>query len=463
MKITELALELGVSTYSIKQFIDDFDLDLAECLYSNLEVKEDFIKFARENSEFLRRYEQDLVEEKTSAQIAKEINQPVEKVEKVIKEQKPNLFENGMYKSSVSSYGIDHALGGNYHFVYDYFGRKTPLAQRDFIGYRDLYFYITEMLHPFIDAKQTQDWGIYRPAGIIVYGPQGSGKIFWARKIAEIIGYEFKEVKNDFLGRNFINGEKVNFADFLTTMMKEPKVLLFLENFDEIAQVRSAEQNQNSINEEIKDIILHSIHKFVNEELLMVVGANNLSGMDTEVFSPGRFDVRIPVFPPNADERAQMILRYLTMNLENDSILLQILRHNKAHQKPFWKDLSKEMRLFSNTMVIDFTQSLKKRLRNHYQKVKTPHFRIDTTLLRLSLIEAASKLTEEYLESVQLFVYEVSSSDYDVFSRRIEELKKELDSFKVVEMPRRQIGFSHNSEPSTASPLEDKATKTKES
>ncbi len=447
MKITDLALELGVSTYSIKQFIDDFDLDLQECLYPNLEVKDDFIKFARENKAFLIRYERDLVEEKTSKQIAKQINQPIEQVETVIKKQKPNLFENGMYKSSISSYGIDHALGGNYKFVYDYFGKKTPLSQRDFIGYRDLYFYITEMLHPFIDPQQTKDWGIYKPAGIILYGPKGSGKIFWARKMAEIIGYEFKAIKNAYLGTSFINGEKTNFTDFLTTMMKESKVLLFLEDFDSIAQERSTTHDQFSNLEEVKDIILHSIHQFVNEDLLMVVAAETLSGMDSEVFAPGRFDVRIPVFPPNRDERSQMVMRYLTMNLEDDSILMKILKFNKADHKPFWTPYAEKMRLFSNTMVIDFTQSVKKRLRNQYQKVKTSEFKINPILLQHSLAEAAGKLTEDYLNSVQQFIFEVSASDYDVFSSRIEAVKLELNSYKVEELPRRQIGFAHNELP----------------
>lgn len=441
MKITELALELGVSTYSIKQFIEDFDLELSECLYPNMEVKEDFLKFARENKKFLLDYEKDLVKEKTTNQIAKQINQPVEKVEAVIKKQKPNLFESGMYKSSISSYGIDQNLGGNYQFVYDYFGHKTPFAQRDFIGYRDLYFYITEMLNPFIDEQQAKDWGIYKPAGIILYGPKGSGKIFWARKIAEIIDYEFKEVKNSYLGTSFINGERTDFNDYLTTMMKEDKVLLFLERFDEIARERSSQESQYTELEETKEIILHSIHRFVNEDLLMVVAADNLSGMDTEVFAPGRFDVKIPVFPPNQDERSQMILRYLTLNLEPDSVLMKILEYNDADHRPYWKEFSAKMRLFSNTMVIDFTQSVKKRLRNHYLKVKTHQFKIDKSILEHSLVEASTKLTDEYLKSVQQFIYEVSSNDYDVFSKRIEALKHELNTYKVVEKPRRQIGF----------------------
>ena len=179
-------------------------------------------------------------------------------------------------------------------------------------------------------------------------------------------------------------------------------------------------------------------------DLLMVVAADNLLGMDSEVFAPGRFDVKIPVFPPNQDERAQMILRYLTHHLEEDAVLMKILEYNEADHKPFWTEYSSKMKLFSNTMVIDFTQSVKKRLRNHYLKVKTHQFKIEKSLLEHSLIEAATKLTDEYLNSVQQFIFEVSANDYDAFTKRIEKLKHELETYKVVEMPRRQIGFHHN-------------------
>ena len=441
-KITELAQELGVTTESLKNFIEDFDLDLSECLFPNLEVKDDFAKFARENVKFLQKYEKDLVEEKSSTQIASEIQQPVEKVEAIIKKNKPNLFENGLYKSSVSSFGIDNKLGGNYSFVYDYFGHLTSLTQRDFIGYRDLYFYITEMLNPFIDETQTKDWGIQKPAGIILYGPQGSGKIFWARKIAEIINYEFKEVMNSYLKTSFINGKRSDFNDYLTAMMKEDKVLLFLENFHEIAQEKPIDDSIFSENKSTKDIILHSIHKFVNEELLMVVAANNLAGIDNEVFAPGRFDIKIPVFPPNEDERAQMIMQYITLNLSEDAILMKILKHNGADKKPYWSDYAKRMKLFSNTMMIDFTQSVKKRLRNVYLRKKTHACKIEKSILEASFIECASKLTDEYLNEVQQFIREVSANDYDVFAARIEAMKKEFQAYIIKEKPHRKIGFN---------------------
>lgn len=444
MKLIELARELNVSAEAIKQFIQDFDLELGICISTSFEVKEDFEKFARENADFLRLYEKDLDKNKTVEQIAEVINQPKEDIEKAIKETNPNIFDNGFFRSSISSYGIDNKLGGNYQFVYDYFGHKTSLKHRDFIGYRDLFFYISGVLEPFLNPQQIKDWGINKPAGIVLYGPPGSGKIFWANKIAEIIGYHFKEVKKHYLGTSFINGNKTNFNDFLLTMMKEDKVLLFLDDFDEIMMQRKAETDIASCNLETQELILHYIGKFEKEELLMVGSANSIAEIDEEILAPGRFDVMIPVFPPNAAERSEIILYAMTKDLEADSLLFKILKKNKADKVPFWHDISSKMKVFSNTMLIDFTQSLKKRIKNLYQRTRNENLKIDQNLLNAALRDAAGKLTEEYLDQIARFLADVIINNFDEFRYRIQALKKELETYQVVEEPRRAIGFHHN-------------------
>jgi SpoVK/Ycf46/Vps4 family AAA+-type ATPase len=446
MKLIELAKELNVSAEAIKQFIQDFDLELTECISTNFEVKEDFEKFARENIEFLKLYEKDLDKTKTLEQIAETINQPKEKIEKAIKEADPNIFDNGFFKSSISSYGIDNKLGGNYQFVYDYFGHKTSLQKRDFIGYRDLFFYISGALEPFLNPQQIKDWGINKPAGIILYGPPGSGKIFWANKIAEIIGYQFKEVKKHYLGTSFVDGIQTNFNDFLVTIMKKDKILLFLEDFDEIMMARKADNNVASCNLETQELILHYISKFEQGNLLMVGSANSVSEINEEILAPGRFDVMIPVFPPNLAERSEIILYAMTKNLEKDSLLFKILKNNKADKIPFWNEVSSQMKVFSNTMLMDFTQSLKKRIKNEYQKTRNENLKIDQKLLKGALRDAAAKLTEEYLDQIARFLADAIINNFDQFQQRIQNLKKELDTYKAVEEPRRIIGFHHNGE-----------------
>ncbi|WP_297984339.1 AAA family ATPase [uncultured Chryseobacterium sp.] len=444
MKLAELAKHLNISTESIKKFIEDFDLDLGECLHTNFELKPDFQKFALENADFLKKYEEDLQKNKSVEEIADQIHKPVEKVNEVLEQEKQNVFENGYYKSSISSFGIDHKLGGNYQFVYDYFGNKTPLTQRDFIGYRDLFFHISDSLEPFINKDEAKNWGIHKPAGIILYGPPGSGKIFWANKIAEIIGYQFKEVKKHYLRTSFVDGNKTSFNDFLVTMMKEDKVLLFMEDFDEIMADRDDEKSVNSCDEETKEIILHYINKFEEEDLVMVGSANTTQGIEEEVLAPGRFDVLIPVFPPNQQERTEMIRFYMLENLSKEATLYKILERSNADHLPFWQDISSKMKVFSNTMIIDFTQSLKKRIRNQYQQTKNENLKIDQNLLKGALRDASAKLTDEYLNQVAQFINDASQNNYDDFSNRIEALKMELETYKVVEKPIRAIGFQHN-------------------
>jgi SpoVK/Ycf46/Vps4 family AAA+-type ATPase len=412
-------------------------------------VKEDFETFAKENKEFLQKFENDLFQEKSPEIIAKKIQQPIEKVQEEIQKEQPNVFENGLYKSSVSSFSIDNKLGGNYQFVYNYFGDKSPLVQRDFIGYRDLYFYITEVLDPFINVDSVKEWGIHRPAGIILYGAPGSGKIFWATKIAELICYQFKEVKKHYLGTSFVDGNKTGFNDFLVNMLKEEKVLLFLEDFDQIMMERSEENSVSAENEETKEIVLHYISKFEEENILMIGSAKTVYAIDDEVLAPGRFDVMIPIFPPNHKERMELVQFYMQENLENDSLLYKILEFNQADHLPFWQEITDRMKLFSNTMIIDFTQSLKKHIKNQYKRQRTVQMQISPSILEAALRDALAKLTEEYFNQIMQFIQDVSVNNYEPFSMRIEEMKAELESYKVQEAPEKAIGFQHNN-------LEDK-------
>jgi len=122
--INEIAKELKISSQSLKQLIQDFDLNVSDCMTCNQDLKADFESFIKDHNQFIKDYNDDLNSKKSLDDVAKKIHQPINKLQEYINKQAPNIFENGYFKTSVSSYAIDKNLGGNYQFIYDYFGKK---------------------------------------------------------------------------------------------------------------------------------------------------------------------------------------------------------------------------------------------------------------------------------------------------------------------------------------------------
>lgn len=439
MKLKELSDQLKISLESLQNFIYDFNIDLGICIDEQFNVNESFKQFALKNIDFLTKYAQDRSKEKTLADIAKTINESEEKV--------VNFFiSNGIpeeaaknIKTNLSSYLIHLYIGGKYEFIDEAFPESDNYANKRLIGYTDLYFYLNDLLDPFINKEQLQSWGISKPSGIVLYGPPGSGKIFWAQKMAQMIGYDFVHVYKDYLEGN-LKTNKNSFTHFLNSKMQHPKTMLFIDSLDELLS-KTGDQNFFSENIELINTILRHTQKDIHQELLMVGSAEILNLFNDEVLAPGRFDMQIPIFPPNSDERAQLIIFHLVQNLAADSPLLDILKKNNALSKSFWEPIANEMRLFSNTMIIDFTQSLKKRLYALHRKDETKNIELADKVLAASFNEAKAKLTPDYIKRCTIFLVEAKRNVGQDFPHRILELEADLESYQTKKAPINKIGF----------------------
>lgn len=439
MKLKDLSDDLGISLESLQNFIYDFNIDLSFCIDENFNVAEDFKKFTLKNNDFLKKYAEDRSKQKTLSEIAQTIN--------VKEEDVLNFFvSNGVPEeaaktltTNLSSYLIHLYIGGTYPFIDEAFPEPDNHAKRRLVGYTDLYFYLSDMLDPFINKDQATTWGISKPAGMVLYGPPGSGKIFWARRIAQMIGYDFVHVYKDYLAGN-LKSTKNSLTQFLNSKMQNPKTLLFIDSLDELLS-KNGEQNFFAENIELINTILRHTQKDIHQELLIVGSAEILNLFNDEVLAPGRFDMHIPVFPPTSDERAQLIVYHLTENLVDDAPLIKILKNHDALNKAFWAPIANEMRLFSNTMIIDFTQSLKKRLYALYRKDETKNIELTDKLLLASFNEAKAKLTADYIKRSAIFLIEAKQNVGQEFPHRILELESDLEAYQAKKAPINKIGF----------------------
>jgi len=440
MKLKDLAQNINISLESLQNFIFDFNIDISRCVDEKLEVTDKFQKFAKDNKEFLQLYNEDHGKEKTVKDIAQTLKIDEKEILNFFKENGlPNIDPNN-FKTTVSSFLIHIYIGGNYDFITKAFPNAIHVTDRALIGYADLFFYVTDLLDPFINEDQIKEWGILRPTGIILYGPPGSGKIFWANKIANIIGYEFVHVYKDYLSVATEASSKNQFNKFLMEKMKQPKTLLFIENFDELMH-KSKDKMYIPEAMELINAILRHIQKNVHQEIVIVGSAEILSLINDDVVAPGRFDLQIPIFPPTEDERAELILFHMMQHLTHESPLCKILEKNNAHDKPFWEPLASQMKLFSNTMIIDFTQSLKKRIYAIYRKDENKDIQLTEQLLLAAFMEAKAKLNSSYLKRCAAFIMEAKQNVGTEFPHRILELESEFEFYKVKQEPIRQIGF----------------------
>lgn len=450
MKLKDLSDQIGISLGSLQNFIYDFNIDLGFCIDEHFNVTEAFQQLALKNIDFLKKYAEDHAKEKSLADIARTIHVSEEDVLKF-------FVSNGIpeeaakkIRTNLSSYLIHMYIGGEYAFIEEACPESDNYAGKSLVGYTDLFFYLNDMLDPFINKDQLQTWGISKPAGIILYGPPGSGKIFWARKMAQMIGYEFVHVYKDYLAGN-LKTSRNSFSHFLSKKMQHPKTMLFIDSLDELLS-KNADQKFFPENLELINTILRHTQKDVHQELLIVGSAEILNLFNDEVLAPGRFDMHIPVFPPNSDERAQLIIYHLTQNLIESSPLLHILQKHEALNKAFWEPMAEQMRLFSNTMIIDFTQSLKKRLYALHRKDETKNIELSEKIMLASFNEAKSKLTPDYLKRCALFLIEAKQNVGQDFPHRILELESDLEFYQAKKVPINKIGFKQPADEKITAP-----------
>lgn len=443
MRLKQFANKYDLSLESLQYLIHDFGIDLNFCFTETFEISGQFEEFVVKHLDFIRQYADDKAKIKSIDEIADAIAVEPSKVAAFFEQNGVKEADLPNIRTNISSYQIHLLLGGNYDFIF----KDIPdhrFETNALIGYADLFFYCLDMLDPFINEDQIKLWGISKPAGILLYGPPGAGKIFWAKRIAGMIGYEFVHVYKDYL-LNTTSSDSLNFNNFVRQQLEKPRTLLFIENFEQLWNHESTAYGSDDAMELVNTIV-RFLQKDGERELVIVGSVEELSQLSDEVTAPGRFDLHIPVFPPSAEERAQLIHYHLTHDLVENSPLLAILEANNANSPAFWGSVAAEMRLFSNTMLIDFTQTLKKRLYAIYRRKNELEVTISPQIIQACLNEARAKLNSDYLSRSLVFIREAKSNVALEFPQRFLEMEYEIESYIKKEPTMPKIGFETRAE-----------------
>ena len=155
--------------------------------------------------------------------------------------------------------------------------------------------------NPAVAAEYKIDY----PNGMLLYGPPGCGKTFFAEKFAEESGFSYALVKSSDLGSTWIHGTQGKISElFKEARSKAPCVICF-DEFDAFAPDRSKIHNANQAGE--VNEFLSQLNNCGKDRIFIIATTNNPEGIDSAVLRSGRLEHKVYIPAPDFEARKAVI------------------------------------------------------------------------------------------------------------------------------------------------------------
>ena len=147
------------------------------------------------------------------------------------------------------------------------------------------------------------------PNGMLLYGPPGCGKTFFAEKFAEESGFNFISVKSSDLGSTYIHGTQGKIAELFKKAEQNPPTVICFDEFDALVPNRSGVDNQ-SLSSEVNEF-LSQLNNCSQRGIFVICTSNRPDKIDPAVLRTGRIDKLVYVPMPDEDARREMFKLHL--------------------------------------------------------------------------------------------------------------------------------------------------------
>lgn len=160
------------------------------------------------------------------------------------------------------------------------------------------------------NPEKAARYRIMPPNGMLLYGPPGCGKTFFAQKFAEESGFNYQLVCGSDLGSTLVHGSQIKIGElFQEAAEKAPTVLCF-DEFDAFVPVRGARGTEYA-NEEVNEFLTQLSN--CAERGIFVIGTTNRKDMiDPAVLRKGRLDLQFYIPAPDFETRKLVFKKHLS-------------------------------------------------------------------------------------------------------------------------------------------------------
>ena len=159
------------------------------------------------------------------------------------------------------------------------------------------------------DKELAEKYKLTPPNGMLLYGPPGCGKSFFAEKFAEETGFNFILVKASDLGSIYIHGSQGKIADLFKKAEENAPTVLCFDEFDAFVPNRSGDTSGNQAGE--VNEFLTQLNNCSKRGIFVIATSNRPDKVDPAVLRTGRIDKQVYVPMPDLTARRLMFELYL--------------------------------------------------------------------------------------------------------------------------------------------------------
>ncbi|MBI3554579.1 MAG: AAA family ATPase, partial [Elusimicrobia bacterium] len=143
--------------------------------------------------------------------------------------------------------------------------------------------------------------------GILLYGPPGCGKTFFAEAVAGEFGMKFMRVSLASIVSKWIGESSKNMEVVFQDAVLQCPCLLFFDEFESIAARRGQEAHHIE-DQRTVDAFLQQIDNYRRVPNLIIAAAtNHLEELDAAAIREGRFDYKVAIRKPDFDARLEIL------------------------------------------------------------------------------------------------------------------------------------------------------------
>ncbi len=187
---------------------------------------------------------------------------------------------------------------------------KSYVKFSDIGGINDVKEELEEILDFLRNPKRYHSFGARMPRGVLMVGPPGVGKTMIAKALATEAGVPFYYQSAASFVQIYVGMGAKRVSELFSVAKKSAPAIIFIDEIDAIGKRRDGTRNEER--EGTLNQLLVEMDGFDDSSGIIVVAAtNNIDILDSALLRAGRFDRRIFVELPTAQERELILQKYL--------------------------------------------------------------------------------------------------------------------------------------------------------